>query len=275
MRPRNKPSFSFSMYSSFSSLDSNSSTRSDKSNKSMFSNAIFKAIKENNKFKLSSLFVENDMDIEIFNRSNKLSVTPLILAISLNRIDCVQTLIDIGVDVNKPDQMENTPLHIACIDGKPKIVKMLLDDYKVNINVLNCFHECPIIAACSGNSTECVKLLLEYNSYPHRRDNKGNSAIHIACEYGNTEIINLLLNRGVSINCQNSSGRTPLYVSCMEKHAKCVQFLINAGADVNIPDSDGRTPLLACYDPKIKQILRKHGGKLVCEPSLLTAIIDI
>ena len=258
MRSRNKQSLSFSIYSSFSSNDSNSS------NKSMFSNAIFKAIKENNKFKLSSLFVENDMDIEIFNRPNKLSVTPLILAISLQRLDCIQTLIDIGVDVNKQDQMENTPLHIACIDGKPKIVKMLLENEKLNINMLNCFHECPIIAACTGNNTECVKLLLEYNSYPHRRDNKGNSAIHIACEYGNIEIIKLLLDRGVSINCQNSHGKTPLYVACMEKHAKCLLFLINAGADVNIPDSDGRTPLLACYDPKIKQILRKHSKKTAC-----------
>lgn len=263
MRAR-KPSFSFSMYSSFSSIDSNSSTRSDKSNKSMFSNDIFRAIKENNKFKLSSLFVENDMDIEIFNRPNKLSITPLILAISLQRLDCIQTLIDMGVDVNKQDQMENTPLHIACIDGKPKIVKMLLENEKLNINMLNCFHECPIIAACSGNNTECVKLLLEYNSYPHRRDNKGNSAIHIACEYGNIEIIKLLLDRGVSINCQNSHGKTPLYVACTEKQLKCVQFLLDAGADINIPDSDGRTPLLACYEPKIKQILRKHGGKMGC-----------
>ena len=264
MLARNKQSFSFSMYSSFSSVDSNSSNKSNKSAKTMFSNDIFRAIKENNKFKLSSLFVENDMDIEIFNRPNKLSVTPLILAISLQRLDCIQTLIDMGVDVNKQDQMENTPLHIACIDGKPKIVKMLLDNDKVNINVLNCFHECPIIAACSGNSTECVKLLLDYNSYPHRRDNKGNSAIHIACEYGNIEIIKLLLNRGVSINCQNSHGKTPLYVACMEKQLNCVLFLINAGADVNIPDNEGRTPLMACYEPKIKQILRKHGGKTGC-----------
>ena len=267
MRRRNKQSLSFSIYSSFSSNDSNSS------NKSMFSNAIFKAIKENNKCKLSSLFVENDMDIDIFNRPNKLLVTPLILAISLQRLDCIQTLIDIGVDVNKQDQMENTPLHIACIDGKPKIAKMLLDNYNVNINVLNCFHECPIIAACSGNSTECVKLLLEYNSYPHRRDNKGNSAIHIACEYGNIEIIKLLLNCGVSINCQNSHGKTPLYVACMEKQLKCVLFLINEGADVNIPDSDGRTPLLACYEPKIKQILRKHGKKTAC--STITPLPEV
>jgi hypothetical protein len=55
----------------------------------------------------------------------------------------------------------------------------------------------------------------------------------------------------------------------------CVLFLINEEADVNIPDNEGRTPLLACYEPKIKQILKKNGGKLVYEPSLVTERIDI
>lgn len=253
MHKRHK--FSFLLYSSFCSTTSNKST---KSNKSMFSNEIFRAIKENNIFALNSLFIQHDQDIEYFNRYNKLTITPLILAITLNRIDCVRTLLDIGVDINKPDGLENTPLHIACVDGKHTIVKMLLENEKINMNLLNCFKECPLISACSSNDIDCVNVLLEHSAYPHRRDNKGNNAIHIACEYGNIEIIQLLLNRGVSINCQNSSGKTPLYVACMEKQLKCVIFLLQNGADINIPDSDGRTPLMASYDTKIKQYLRKY-----------------
>lgn len=249
MHKRHK--FSFLLYSSFSST-------STSSNKSMFSNDIFRAIKENNIFELSRLFIQYDQDIEYFNRHNKLTITPLILAITLNRIECVRTLLDIGVDINKPDGLENTPLHIACIDGKDAIVKMLLENEKINMNILNCFKECPLISACASNDINCVKGLLQHNAYPHRRDNRGNNAIHIACEYGNVEIIQLLLDRGVLINSRNSSGKTPLYVACVEKQLKCVVFLIDHGADINIPDSDNRTPLMASYDTKIKQYLRKY-----------------
>lgn len=266
--------FSFSMYSSFSSTDSNSSTKSNL-NKSMFSNDIFKAIEENNTYKLNTIFIRSDQNTEIFNKPNKLLVTPLILAISLERLECIKNLINIGVDINKTDGLQNTPLHIACIDKKHKIVELLLENDNLNINLVNCFNECPLITACSSNNINCVKLLLNYNSYPHRRDNKGNNAIHTASEFGNTEIIQLLLNKGVSINCRNSSGKTPLYIACMEKQIKCITFLINNGANVNIPDSNGRTPLLACYDSKIKQILRKNRGLLVADSSILIEHLQI
>jgi ankyrin repeat protein len=228
----------------------------------MFSNNVFKSIFENNVLELNYIFVQNDQYIDLFNRPNKLSVTPLILAISLGRIDCVKKLINIGVNINKKDCLKNTPLHIACMDSKPIIAKLLLDTPNIDMSSLNCFNECPLLASCASNSIDCVKLLLDNNAYPHRRDNKGNNAIHIACEYGNIEIIQLLLNNGVPINCRNSKGKTPLYVASMENHSKCVTFLIENGADVNIPDSDGRTPLQACYHPSIKQIIRKYGGRL-------------
>ena len=80
MHKRHK--FSFLLYSSFSST-------STSSNKSMYSNDIFRAIKKNNIFELNSLFVQYDQDIEYFNRHNKLTITPLILTITLNRIECV------------------------------------------------------------------------------------------------------------------------------------------------------------------------------------------
>jgi ankyrin repeat protein len=228
----------------------------------MLSNSIFRAIHENNVFNLSSLFVQYEQNVKIFNKPNKFSITPLILSISLDRLECIKTLIDIGVDVNKADGLQNTPLHIACMDGKHKIIKLLLDAPKIDMNALNCFNECPLLSACSSNNIDCVQTLLDYNAYQHRRDNKGNNAIHIASEYGNIEIIQLLLNRGVLINCRNAKGKTPLYVACVEKQLKAVNFLLERGADANIPDGDGRTPLLACDDSKIKQILRKFGGLL-------------
>jgi ankyrin repeat protein len=248
-------SFSFLLNSSFLSSESNSSINK-LHNKRLFSNCIFEAVKNNNIHELNRLFIQIN-NVSVFNRPNKLLHTPLILAISMNRLDCVKTLIEIGVDVNKTDELENTPLHIACIDCNYEVANLLLEQSNVNIELLNAFNESPLLSACESNNVPCVKLLLEKKAYPHKRNNNGNNAIHIACQYGNIEIIELLLNRGVSINYRNSYGKTPLYIACIEKQLRCVEFLLKNGADINIPDNIGRTPINACYDSKIKQLLRK------------------
>lgn len=49
----------------------------------MFFNEIFTAIKENNVCTLNSLFIQSGQNMKLFNRPNKLSMTPLIFAISL------------------------------------------------------------------------------------------------------------------------------------------------------------------------------------------------
>jgi ankyrin repeat protein len=243
---------SSSMYSSFSSTDSLSSA-----NKSSISNEIFKAILDDNIYELNRIFIQNNKNVNVFNRTNKLLITPLIFAISLNRIECMKTLLDIGVNINKPDGLQNTPLHVACIDGNYEITKLLLQDGRINKHTFNEFKECPLLTACASNNKPCVKLLIDTGSYLYNRDHKGNNAIHIVCEYGNIDIVMLLLEKCVSINCRNLDGKTPLYIACIEKQLECVQFLIDNDADINIPDSIGRTPLQSCYDSKVKQILRR------------------
>jgi len=119
-------SYSFSLYSSFSSNSSISKKSSFSSNS--FTDDIFQAIKNNNIFSLNSLFIRSDNNVKLFNKTTDFYITPLIYAITLNHIDCVRTLIDIGVDINKPDELKNTPLHIACLDGNYEIIELLLQN---------------------------------------------------------------------------------------------------------------------------------------------------
>ena len=49
------------------------------------------------------------------NRSVRLGMTPLIRAAENGRIDCVNTLIEAGADVNMADSLSRTPLIAAGI----------------------------------------------------------------------------------------------------------------------------------------------------------------
>lgn len=44
-----------------------------------------------------------------------------------NDLDAAKALIDAGIDVNKAGDLGYTPLHVACIKGNEKMVRLLLD----------------------------------------------------------------------------------------------------------------------------------------------------
>jgi hypothetical protein len=61
------------------------------------------------------------------NGRNKQGQTPLILAIQSKRYEFVQLLLDNKVDVNIIDTQGCSPLHYACRQADPKMLKKLID----------------------------------------------------------------------------------------------------------------------------------------------------
>jgi hypothetical protein len=57
--------------------------------------------------------------------SSKDGVHPLHIAIQLNQVDCVQVLLNIGIDVNIPNDYGFTPLRVAKTAGLDEIVELL------------------------------------------------------------------------------------------------------------------------------------------------------
>lgn len=64
----------------------------------------------------------------------KNGTSPLHMAIQMNSIDCLMVLLNIGVDVNEPNSLGYTPLHVAITNGFREIEKLLRDnDAKLEI----------------------------------------------------------------------------------------------------------------------------------------------
>jgi ankyrin repeat protein len=98
-------------------------------------------------------------------------------------------------------------------------------------------------------------------------------SIHFAARKGNIEAIKQHLAAGTDVNTKDGSGSTPLHNAALgggnqnAAHGgqkEIAELLIAKGADVNTKNELGETPLdwvLWCMQPKIADLLRKHGGK--------------
>jgi len=88
---------------------------------------------------------------------------------------------------------------------------------------------------------EIVKLLLNENRVDVNKANEdGYTPFHIACEYGHIEILKLLLNdKRIDINKARNDGETPLFFACLSGNIKIVELLLACGRDISLEDESG------------------------------------
>mmetsp|Transcript_87016 Transcript_87016/g.130476 ORF Transcript_87016/g.130476 Transcript_87016/m.130476 type:complete len:195 (+) Transcript_87016:3-587(+) len=65
-----------------------------------------------------------------------------------------------GHDINERDDMERTPLHIACGNGDVEIITILLQDLMIHTRAKDYLGWSPLYYACAGGHVEAIKILL-------------------------------------------------------------------------------------------------------------------
>ncbi len=133
-----------------------------------------------------------------------------------------------GIDVNKADEHDSTPLNEAASKGHTKCVKLLLAAPGIDVNKADKDGWTPLNRAAYEGHTECVKLLL---AAP-----------------------------GIDVN--KTDYWTPLHWAAFCNHTECVRLLLAApGIDVNKADKyDGITPL-GRASGECAELIRAAGGR--------------
>jgi ankyrin repeat protein/predicted DNA-binding WGR domain protein len=179
-----------------------------------------------------------------------------------------------------------TPLHCACLNPNPDILKHILtlqpeylnmDDqmrklvhyaaccpsaepikYLASQNVDTRDHDnmrtTPLMYAARAGNVETVKFLLQDNrSMISAKDRHGYAAIHYAAENGHSAVIKLLVEAGVKIALGGPDRKTALHIAAARGDFETVQFLVEHGAKVPVKDKFKRSPLLlACKNGNLK-----------------------
>ena len=122
----------------------------------------------------------------------------------------------------------NNALHLAAREGRPAIVKRLLEDGIIDVNALNNGHETALFIAvkgCSiylhqrniGDYMESVQLLLNARGiHPEIANSEGNTIIHAAVLEYDSGILDLLLKDGrVDPTARNHEYLAPIHIALL------------------------------------------------------------
>lgn len=125
----------------------------------------------------------------------------------------------------------------------------IIIEEKPNVNTPNCNGITPLHIASMNGLPKMVNLLLALEADLEATDENNWTALHYAAARGHQNVLLLLLHAGVEINCQTNDKYTPLHLSCLNGHQGCVKALlyycdhIKVKIDKNLPNKMGDTPL--------------------------------
>lgn len=180
-------------------------------------------------------------------------VTNLMIASYLGLKAIVKLLLQQdGVNLNLMDSANRTALSCAAYKGHSEVVKLLLEQNKIDLNLGGINSSTPLMKAARKGHVEVVKLLLEQDGVElNLKDNDGSTALSRAAGEGHAEVVKLLIEQDkVKLNLRDDDGQTVLGLAAYRGHAEAVKLLIKHNKiELNLKDGVGYTPLLwAAYE---------------------------
>ena len=160
--------------------------------------------------------------------------TPLLIAASHGRVDCLEMLLTAGASPNFVGRTE--------VNNTNRGAAAALDRW-MNGAVS------PLYVSAQEGHAECVSMLIlagaEVN-LAHTKD--GSTPLYVACAKGHSDCAARLLSAGAEIEkARTDDGTTPLATCCQNGSYDCAQLLLSYGASVDAQNADGHTPLSLAF----------------------------
>lgn len=189
------------------------------------------------------------------NKRNDNNQTPLSCAYNKKQMDITRILLeDTNCIIGKHS------LHEICKTGNIPMLKLFLNDSRVDINydgnfeTKNIMFRCgtPLHMACRFNQIDVVRILLEDNRLQHdTADTNGYTPFHLACQKRNPELVKLFLENPLcNPNGVTNKYETGFYIACKTKDYDIIKLLLEYSSyNLNLKPRNGVTPLYQlCFD---------------------------
>ena len=180
-----------------------------------------------------------DLDEEI-KLSKYTSLSPLALALIMNKAKSVEWLVEKGANLNDED---NPSFLLAVRYCDEPMIRYLISK-GAKTDVFNMVDTDAFEQALYGGKIENLALIDELG---HSVKKYGGPAFRKAVSEANYEVVDFFIDRGVDINFNRpddvySFSPTPLCVAARYVDLKMCKYLVNRGADVTITEKDGMRP---------------------------------
>ncbi|XP_051545943.1 protein fem-1 homolog B [Myxocyprinus asiaticus] len=145
----------------------------------------------------------------------------------------------------------STPLIIAARNGHDKVVRLLLDHYKVDTEQTGTVRfdgyiidgATALWCAAGAGHFEVVRLLVSHNANVNHTTLTNSTPLRAACFDGRLDIVRYLVEHTADISIANKYDNTCLMIAAYKGHTDVVFFLLERGADPNAKAHCGATAL--------------------------------
>ena len=164
------------------------------------------------------------------NKAKDTGETPLLMACQEGYLSTIRfLLLQDGIKLDCTTIKGRSALHIACFKGRQLVVQTLLASDSVDENIINLGKsngKTPLFIAIQKRHPEVVRVLLNDNRIQvNLHDNRGATPLWIASKLGELKSVEMLLKvEGIHTH-KKALGMTALEVAKNEKHSKVVALL--------------------------------------------------
>lgn len=180
-------------------------TLKDKNGRTAYHYAAFFGYKE-----LLEELIKGSKLLDLMDSKDTTGKTPLFKAVESCSIDCVDLLILQGCQSTTYEKSGTTALHVAVLANKIQLVEILVEDGKADVNVPDQLGFTPLHLSCGLGYIEVVKYLLQHNANPNAKDKKGRTPLFGAAMDNSGTITGLLLENGADPNVVDELGKLPV-----------------------------------------------------------------
>lgn len=182
-------------------------------------------------------------------------------AVKTQHESIVLLLLDNGADVNAQGNSSGTALHEAVMAGHEGIIILLLE-HGADISARDLAGYTPLHKAATNGSEVAVRRLVDAGADIESNESRNRTPLHLAAEAGCELLIGILKDYGADVNSCDDSGMTPLLLAALAGHQGTVERLLESGADQQARDIEGRTPLSLAMENGNQSIIQLLQSKL-------------
>ncbi|XP_062845626.1 uveal autoantigen with coiled-coil domains and ankyrin repeats isoform X2 [Trichomycterus rosablanca] len=194
----------------------------------------------------------------------------LMKAVERGEVDKVSAVLSKkGIIPTKLDVEGRSAFHLAASRGHLDCLNLILN-HGVDITATDATGKSALHLAARNAQSLCVQKLLQHSSPVGNVDLQGKTALHDAVMAGCYSCLKLLCDSGASVNTSDFDGRTPLVLATQMSHPRICQLLLERGADIRVRDKQHKTALILGCEYGCKEaveVLLKNGADVTAVDS--------
>lgn len=198
---------------------------------------LFYAVKAES-YAVLAYCIEHGLNV---NHPNHIHETALHIAARLGDEKSIQLLLAAGADIRMTNDLDQTALMLAAGKGSLESVEALLEK-KASVFATDSAGETGLFYAVRGRKRSVLKRFIEADAFVHHVNHQNQTLIHEVAAIGDQRLLEELLAADVNPFLLNIHHQSPLHIATFKHHTGMIEALLECGLEPSIHDHFEQSP---------------------------------